>query len=95
MTRTATESPPSSSHSPRTVTTSLATLDPGARGRLVRVSDTNPEMLRYLTGQGVAVGDTLEVVDRQPFDGPLTVRLGDQLQVLGGALAGAIRVQLD
>jgi len=52
-------------------------------------------MLRYLTGQGVAVGDTLEVVDRQPFDGPLTVRLGDQLQVLGGALAGAIRVQLD
>ena len=35
----------------------------------------------------------LEVVDRQPFDGPLFVRFGDKLQVLGGALARAMRVE--
>jgi DtxR family Mn-dependent transcriptional regulator len=34
------------------------------------------------------------VVDRQPFEGPLTVRFGDVLQVLGGALAAAMRVEL-
>jgi DtxR family transcriptional regulator, Mn-dependent transcriptional regulator len=76
-------------------TRSLADLSPGDRGRFVRVSDSDPEMLRYLTDRGVSIGSALEVLDRQPFEGPLTVRFGDTLQVLGGALAAAMRVQLD
>ena len=43
--------------------------------------------------RGVALGDALEVLERQPFDGPLTVRFGDRLQVLGGTLARAMRVE--
>jgi DtxR family transcriptional regulator, Mn-dependent transcriptional regulator len=73
----------------------LETLETGATGRFVRVSDSDPEMLRYLDERGVRLGDALEVVDRQPFGGPLTVRVGDALQVLGGALATAMRVELD
>ena len=61
----------------------------------MRVSDSDPAMLRYLSERGVRLGDALEVLDRQPFDGPLTVRFGDTLQVLGGALAAAMRVELD
>jgi DtxR family transcriptional regulator, Mn-dependent transcriptional regulator len=76
-------------------TRSLADLEPGDRGRFVRVSDADPAMLRYLSDRGVALGDRLEVLDRQPFGGPLTVRFGDTLQVLGGALAAAMRVELD
>ena len=76
-------------------TRSLADLEPGARGRFVRVSDSDPAMLRYLSERGVRLGDRLEVLDRQPFGGPLTVRFGDALQVLGGALAAAMRVELD
>ena len=76
-------------------TRSLADLEAGAHGRFVRVSDSDPAMLRYLTERGVRLGDRLEVLDRQPFDGPLTVRFGDSLQVLGGALAAAMRVELD
>ena len=76
-------------------TRSLADLSPGDRGRFVRVSDSDPAMLRYLSERGVRLGDALEVLDRQPFDGPLTVRFGDTLQVLGGALAAAMRVELD
>jgi len=76
-------------------TRSLADLEPGDRGRFVRVSDADPAMLRYLSERGVALGDTLEVLDRQPFGGPLTVRFGDMLQVLGGDLAAAMRVDLD
>jgi DtxR family transcriptional regulator, Mn-dependent transcriptional regulator len=52
-------------------------------------------MLRYLTQRGVRLGDALEVLDRQPFGGPLTVRFGDALQVLGGGLAAAMRVELE
>ena len=76
-------------------TRSLADLEPGDRGRFVRVSDADPAMLRYLSERGVALGDALEVLDRQPFGGPLTVRFGDTLQVLGGDLAAAMRVDLD
>jgi DtxR family transcriptional regulator, Mn-dependent transcriptional regulator len=80
---------------PEGTTRSLADLEAGARGRFVRVSDADPEMLRYLTERGVCLGARLEVLDRQPFDGPLTVRFGDALQVLGGALAAAMRVELE
>jgi DtxR family Mn-dependent transcriptional regulator len=74
---------------------SLESLKPGATGRFVRVSDSDPEMLRYLDERGVRLGDALEVVDRQPFGGPLTVRFGSQLHSLGGGLAAAMRVELD
>jgi DtxR family Mn-dependent transcriptional regulator len=74
---------------------SLDTLEAGATGRFVRISDSDPEMLRYLDARGVRLGDELEVVDRQPFGGPLTVRFGDRLLTLGGGLARAMRVELD
>jgi DtxR family transcriptional regulator, Mn-dependent transcriptional regulator len=75
-------------------TQSLQSLEPGTRGRLARVSDSDPEMLRFLADRGIAPGDRLEVVEKQPFDGPLFVRFGDRIQVLGGALSRAMRVEL-
>jgi DtxR family Mn-dependent transcriptional regulator len=76
-------------------TRSLAELSPIDQGRFVRVSDSDPAMLRYLDERGVRLGDHLEVLDRQPFDGPLTIRLGDRLHTLGGELAAAMRIELD
>jgi DtxR family Mn-dependent transcriptional regulator len=75
-------------------TQSLDSLQPGARGTFARVSDSEPEMLRFLAQNGIAPGDELEVVDKQPFDGPLFVRFGGRIQVLGGALARAMRVEV-
>ncbi len=74
-------------------TTPLDALEPGARGRFTRVSDHDPEMLRYLAERGIAPGDNFEVVDKQPFGGPVFVRFGDRTHVLGGGLAGAMRVE--
>jgi DtxR family Mn-dependent transcriptional regulator len=74
-------------------TRSLDELDVGECGRLARVSDSEPEMLRYLQDLGIGIGDDLEVLGRQPFDGPLTVRFGAAQHVLGGNLARAMRVQ--
>jgi DtxR family transcriptional regulator, Mn-dependent transcriptional regulator len=76
------------------VTQSLQALETGARGTFARVSDSDPEMLRFLAERGIAPGDQLEVVDKQPFDGPLFVRFGDHVHVLGGALARAMRVEI-
>jgi DtxR family Mn-dependent transcriptional regulator len=71
----------------------LADQLPGACGRFVRVSDADPAMLRYLADRGIAPGDEFEVVDRQPFEGPVFVRFGDDVHVLGGSLAAAMRVE--
>jgi DtxR family Mn-dependent transcriptional regulator len=75
-------------------TRSLADLEVGDRGEFVRVSDTDPAKLRYLDERGVRLGDSFEVLERQPFGGPLTVRFGDAEHVLGGGLADAMRVVL-
>jgi DtxR family transcriptional regulator, Mn-dependent transcriptional regulator len=74
-------------------TRSLDELSPGASGRFVRVSDSDPEMLRYLAEQGIALGDRLEVTGRQPFGGPVFVRIGEREQPLGGELARAMRIE--
>jgi len=75
-------------------TTALHDLQPGQSGVFVRVSDSDPEMLRYLAARGIAPGEAFEVVEKQPFDGPLFARFGDEVHVLGGALAGAMRVEV-
>jgi DtxR family Mn-dependent transcriptional regulator len=76
-------------------TESLDSLGPGTVGTFTRVSDSDPEMLRYLSERGIAPGSEFEVVEKQPFDGPLFVRFGDHIHVLGGALARAMRVEVD
>jgi DtxR family Mn-dependent transcriptional regulator len=76
-------------------TRSLQTLAAGDRGTFARVSDADPDMLRFLADRGIAPGDDFEVIEKQPFDGPLFVRFGDHVHVLGGALARAMRVELE
>ena len=66
-----------------------------AVGRFVRVSDSDPEMLRYLADHGVGLGDRLKVIGRQPFGGPVFVRSGGRELPLGGQLARAMRIELE
>jgi len=74
-------------------TRSLDELAVGAAGRFVRVSDSDPEMLRYLAEHGIALDARLEVVDRQPFGGPVLVRFGQREHPIGGQLARAMRIE--
>ena len=76
-------------------TRSLDELAAGDAGRFVRVSDSDPEMLRYLAEHGIAIGDRLEVVERQPFGGPVFVRFGEREHPIGGALARAMRIETE
>ena len=71
----------------------LYQLEPGSSGTFVRVSDADAEMLRFLTERGIRPGMRIVVLERQPFDGPLSVRVGKQVHVLGAVLSRAIRVQ--
>jgi DtxR family transcriptional regulator, Mn-dependent transcriptional regulator len=76
-------------------TESLCDLAPGVKGTFTRISDSDPDMLRFLAERGIAPGAAFEVIDKQPFDGPLFVQFGDEVQVLGGSLTRAMRVEVD
>ena len=52
-------------------------------------------MLRFLEARGIAPGASFELIEKQPFDGPLFVRFGDEVHVLGAALARAMRVTVE
>lgn len=76
-------------------TESLAALEPGQRATLVRVSDSDPEKLRYLSAEGIAIGDEIEMLRRHPFDGPCEIRIGSQRHTLGTPLAELMRVEVE
>ncbi len=75
-------------------TLSMQSLETGSQGTFVRISDSDPEMLRYLAERGIAPGATFEIVEKQPFDGPLFAKFADGVHVLGGSLARAMRVEV-
>jgi DtxR family Mn-dependent transcriptional regulator len=72
----------------------MESLQPGDEGLFVRVSDSDPEMLRYLAERGISPGERFAVRDRQPFGGPLFVLFGEREHAIGGQLAGAMRVEV-
>ena len=74
-------------------TKTLDLLETGEQATFVRISDSDPEMLRFLGARGIVPGTVLELIERQPFDGPLYVRAGGDVHVLGASLARAMRVE--
>ena len=76
-------------------TTALADLGQGRVATFARVSDSDPEMLRYLAERGIRPGSRLEVKDAQPFGGPLFVEIEGHEHVLGGELVSKMRVEVE
>ena len=71
----------------------LSDMEPGAMGVIRRVSDRSAEMLRYLGTRGLVPDATVEVVEKAPFNGPITVKTGETSHVLGRDLASHILVE--
>ena len=49
----------------------------GESGRIARISDSDPEMLRYFDSVGVALDVQVEILERRDFAGTISVRIGD------------------
>jgi DtxR family Mn-dependent transcriptional regulator len=54
----------------------LASLQAGASARVARVSDRNADQLRYLAELGIVPGALVRVIAREPFGGPIALRIG-------------------
>ena len=71
----------------------LSDMEPGDTGVIRQVTDSTAEMLRYLGKLGLVPSAPVKIVEKAPFDGPLTVRTGRISHVLGRQLAGHIWVE--
>jgi len=72
---------------------SLADLMVGETARMVRVSDKNPSLLRYLAEIALQPGVEVTMLAKAPFDGPITLRVGDAEPVVGPNLAAQVLVE--
>jgi DtxR family Mn-dependent transcriptional regulator len=66
---------------------SVADAPVGQALELRQVGTEDPARLRYFAEHGLVPGAHLSVTDRQPFNGPTTVRLGPGQRVIGRELA--------
>ncbi len=70
----------------------LAELGVGESGCISRVRDQHPERLRYLADLGMVPGAQIAVIASAPFDGPLTVRIGEAVHPIDRRLAREIYI---
>ena len=74
----------------------LLDLPTGDAARVARVSDRDPDILRYLSSLGIKPGVELRLLEKGPFDGPLMLQVGDAAKVhaLGVKVCAEIHVSV-
>jgi DtxR family Mn-dependent transcriptional regulator len=70
----------------------LSSLGPGVAATVERVSDHSAEQLRYFAELGIVPGATVQVLAREPFEGPIILRVDDAQRSMGPALAAQVMV---
>ena len=73
-------------------TVALATLEPGESAKVAMVSDKDAERLRYLAELGILPGAGVQVVAKEPYGGPIALRVGAATRTIGPELAAHILV---
>ncbi|MBN1964484.1 MAG: metal-dependent transcriptional regulator [Anaerolineae bacterium] len=69
---------------------SLANLPTNAPSLVCRITDQTPDLLRYLGGMGLIPGAKVTLTAREPFDGPLHLRIEDSTAVIAHEVAAHI-----
>lgn len=65
----------------------LTALRPGEEAVIRQVSDKDAAMLNFLGGLGMYPGARIEIVTKEPYGGPLRIRVGGKDQAIGSELA--------
>jgi DtxR family Mn-dependent transcriptional regulator len=73
----------------------LSDLEAGSMTVVRRVPDGDPELLRYLATLGLVPAEEVKIVDRAPFDGPVTVEVRGTRHAIGRSLAAQIEVGVE
>ena len=70
----------------------LVNITPGHSVIIRRVPDSDPAVLRYLGALGLKPDATVAVLKKEPFDGPLLLRIGDREHHIGHQTAHGVLV---
>lgn len=73
----------------------LAEVEPGESTRVLEVEVEEPEQLRYLGSLDLYPGAEVEVRSKSPFEGPISLTVNGEPQVISHSLARRIRVRTD
>jgi len=71
----------------------LTALNEREQGTIVKITEEKSDLLRYLDTLGLVPGASLEIVEKAPFDGPITIKVGATNRALSRAMASIIRVK--
>ncbi len=71
----------------------LSSVQQGQQVIVQRVSDENPDLLRYLTSLGLIPGARVEVETVAPYGGVYTLRIGAQTHAVGDIVTQAVLVR--
>jgi len=74
------------------VLTPLSEWPLGTPGVVARLLNQAPDLLRYLSEKGLVLGAKVEVVQRDPFEGPVTLRVSGAEQVISPHVAQYVLV---
>jgi DtxR family Mn-dependent transcriptional regulator len=73
--------------------TPLAELPLATRARVSRFRAESDEMLQHILSRDFKLGAVVEIAHRDPFDGPLTVRIDSAEWIIGYTVASSILVE--
>ena len=71
----------------------LSTLRSKESGVVAKIKDETPEVLEYIAALGLLPGASIEIVEKAPFDGPITVKVGGTNHALSLSMASNIWVK--
>ena len=74
---------------------SLVDLAEGQSAHITRVTDGNPELLRFAAAQGLRPQTRVTLIEAEPFGGSLRVRVGKTEHSIGRELASQIFVAVE
>ncbi len=70
----------------------IAQLKAGHKGIVAEVEDRDPVFLRYVSSLGIKIGSTVRVIAKEPYGGPVRLRLGKRNILMGVEAAERVRV---
>jgi len=77
----------------RVETRSLSSVTSGEKVEVVEVTDGDPGLLRYLGGLEMFPGAVVQIVQVEPYQGPMKIKTNGREIVLGWLAAGKIQVK--
>jgi len=71
----------------------LVALDEREGATVVKITEERADLLRYLETMGLVPGASINVIDKAPFDGPITIKVGEARRALSRSMASVIMVK--